>query len=221
MHHVSHTLHPTPSRPARPALNHRSPTTDLLPLQLVLLDRERDIQQLLLLPLMHGLQSRRDTSTRIAPRIHDMSAVMMFRVIQQRLDPRLREAPGPRIQRLLLAPDDGLCVRVAVQVFLQLPPGERVQLLDAGQGDLHALLAFGLAVGVQGRVDLACAEDHAVDFFRGVDGAALVRGIPDQPLEVRVAGELLDVGARERVAEEVFAEEEDESWGTVVSGVCS
>ena len=84
---------------------------------------------------MCPLQPGRHASTWVPARIHYMPAVMIFRLIQQGLNPRLRKAPRARIQRLFLRPDDRLGVGVMVQVFPQLGPGEGIELLDAGDGD--------------------------------------------------------------------------------------
>ena len=65
------------------------------------------------------------------------------------------------------------------------------------------------AVLVEGGVDLARAEDDAVDLVRGKDGRVFVGGVGDDPLEVRLTSEVFDGGTRERVAEEGFREEED------------
>lgn len=126
---------------------------------------------------------------------------MMLRLIQQRLDPRLREAPCARIQRLLLAPDDRLGVLVHVEIFFQLGPGEGVELLDAGNGDVVEFVLGTVFVELD--VGLAGAEDHAVDFVGGGDGVVMF-GVLDDPLEVGVAREVFDGGAGERVAEEGF-----------------
>lgn len=130
---------------------------------------------------------------------------MVLRLVEERLDAGLGEAPGARVERLLLRPDDGLGVRVHVEVLAELGPGERVELLDAGDGG-GGELVFG-AVLVQGDVDLAGAEDDAVDLVRGEDGVVFVGRVGDDPLEVRLAGEVFDGGARERMAEEGFGEE--------------
>ena len=58
---------------------------------------------------------------------------------------------------------------------------------------------FG-AVFVEGDVDLAGAEDDAVDFFWWGDVAGLVGWVGDDPLEVGVAGEVFDWRAGERMA---------------------
>lgn len=63
-----------------------------------------------------------------------MFPIMIDRLVQQRLDSRLREAPRARVQRLFLAPHDVLGVRVHVEIFFELGPRERVELLDAGDG---------------------------------------------------------------------------------------
>lgn len=155
---------------------------------------------------MRPLEARRDTGTRVPAGVHDVLARVMLRIVQQRLDTRLHETPGARVERLLLRPHHGLGVGVHVEVLLELGPGERVELLDARQRDVVELL--GGAVLVQRRVDLAGAEDHAVDFLGRRDRGPVLR-VRDDPAEVRVFGEVFNVGACERVAEEGFGEEED------------
>ena len=169
---------------------------------------------------MRALQPSRHTRARIAPGIHDVLAVMMLRLIQQRLDARLGEAPRAGIQGLLLGPHDGLGVGVGVEVFTQLGPGKRVELFDAGDGGGGEVFVGG-AVFVQRGVDLAGAEDDAVDFVVRFDCRVGVGGVGDDPLEVGVAGEVFDRGAGEGVAEEGFGKEEDQSWkvGTWLAGV--
>ncbi len=88
---------------------------------------------------------------------------MKLRLIQQGLDPGLREAPRARVERLLLRPDDRLGVGVLVQILAQLGPGKGVELLDAGDCDVVEG-GVGGSVFVQGDVDLARAEDYSVDF---------------------------------------------------------
>lgn len=180
----------------------------LLALKLILLNGERHVQQLRLLLHVHGLQSRRDRRTRVSARIHDMLAVMVLRVVQQRLDSRLREAPSTGVERLLLAPNNGLGIRIHVQVFLQLLPWEGVQLLDTRDGSVGELVLS--AVLVECGINLSCAEDDPLDLLRVVDRLAVLF-VGDDPAEVGIAGEFLDAGAGERVAEEGLGEEEDES----------
>lgn len=48
------------------------------------------------------------------------------------------------------------------------------------------------AVFVQGDVDLAGADDYAVNLVGGEDGVVVVAGVGDDPLEVRLAGEVFD-----------------------------
>ena len=127
-----------------------------------------------------------------------MLPIMMLRLIQQGLDAGLGETPGAGIERLFLAPDDVLGVGVHVEVLPELGPGEGVELLDAGDGRVFVFLVG--AVLVQGDVDLAGAEDDALDFFRGGDGL-VVFGVGDDPLEVGFAGEVVDRGSCEWMAE--------------------
>jgi hypothetical protein len=82
-----------------------------------------------------------------------MPPIMVFGMIQQRLDPGLHKAPCARIQWFLLTPHDRLCVGVLVEVLAELGPGEGVELLDTCDGDVFA--ALGFAVFDEGGVDLA------------------------------------------------------------------
>ena len=53
----------------------------------------------------------------------------------------------------------------------------------------------------QGRVDLAYADNDALDAIFIVDGAGGVSGVWNDPLEVAVTNEVFDVGSAERVSE--------------------
>lgn len=117
---------------------------------------------------------------------------MMLGLVQQRLDPRLYETPRARIQRLLLAPHNRLCILVRVQVITQLRPRERVELLDARNGDVGDFVIRH--VFSQGDVDLAGTQNDALDVGGFGDGFA-VFWVGDDPLEVRIAGECFDRGA--------------------------
>jgi hypothetical protein len=61
-------------------------------------------------------------------------------------------------------------------------------------------------------VHLARAQDNALDLVVGLDLARFVGRVWDDPLEVRVADELADVGARLRVAQKTLAKEQDQGW---------
>lgn len=87
-------------------------------------------------------------------------------------------------------------------------PGERVELFDAGDGCV--LYFFIGAVLVEGGVDLACAEDDTLNVLWVVDGMAMF-WVRDDPSEVRIAGEVLNRRAGNRVAQERLAEEEYKS----------
>ena len=88
-------------------------------------------------------------------------------------------------------------------------------MLDTGDGRRIQLVLC--AVFVQGDVDLAGAEDYAIDFIVGEDGIVIVGGVRDDPLEVGLASEVFDGGAGERVAQKGFGEEEDEGLMISVS----
>lgn len=134
---------------------------------------------------------------------------MVLGLVEQGLDTGLREAPGTRVERLLLAPDDRLGVGVLVQVLAELLPGEGVELLDTREGDVVDLVVR--AVLVQGSVDLTRAEDDTVDLLGALDGAGLVLRVGKKGAEASLrAGEVLDAGAGDGVAEEGLGEEDDE-----------
>lgn len=142
------------------------------------------LQQIHLLLHMRALQARRHTGAGIPSRIQDMLAIMMFRLIQQGLDAGLGETPSAGVERLFLAPNDVLGVGVHVEVFLELGPGEGIELFDARDGCV--LVLVGRAVLVQGGVDLAGAEDDTLDLFGRGDGLVVFR-VGDDPLEVGFA----------------------------------
>lgn len=110
-----------------------------------------------------------------------MAPVMMLGLIQQRLNTGLDETPSAGIERLLLTPHDGLRILVAVQVLLELLPGEGVELLNTRDGGvLEALVG---AVLVQCSVHLAGTDDHAIDLV-GFGNRFTVFWVWDDPLEV-------------------------------------
>lgn len=146
-----------------------------------------------------GLETGSHRRTRGTTSVEDVATVVVLCCVQQRLKTRLGEAPGTSVQRLLLAPDDGLGVGVLVQVLTELLPGEGVELLNTRDGHVVDLVLG--AVLVQSRIDLTRAEDHALDLLGRLDVAARVGGVGDDPAEARVAGELIQGRAGERVAE--------------------
>ena len=62
--------------------------------------------------------------------------------------------------------------------------------------------AFFLLIFAERNVDLARTDDYAGDVFGFVDIAGCVFGVGDDPLEVRLAGEVVEGGAGEGVTEE-------------------
>lgn len=182
----------------------------LLALELVLLDSEGHLQELLLLQAVNVLHTGGDGSTGVTAGVHDVLAVVVLGLVEQSLDAGLGEAPGTGIQRLLLTPDDGLCVGVHVEVLLQLLPGEGVKLLDTRKGDVVDLVVS--TVLVQSGPNLASAKNDALNLLRRLDSAGLVLRIGDDPLEAGILGsELLKARAGKRMAEERLGEEDDES----------
>jgi len=107
---------------------------------------------------------------------------MVLGLVQQGLDSRLREAPPTRIQRFFLCPDDGFRIWVLIQIFSELCPWERVQLFNTGDGGF--VVSVLSTVFEESDVDLACAKDHAVDFFWRRDVIGFVSWVRDNPLEM-------------------------------------
>jgi hypothetical protein len=162
---------------------------------------------------MVSLQTRGDRRTRVTPRIHDMLPVMMLGDIQDRLDTGLREGPRAGIKRLLLAPDDRLGIGVAVEVLLHLLPWERVELLNARDRRVGDLL-LGTMLD-QRRVHLSGTQDHSLD-VGGLGDRGAVLGVRNDPAELRLAGELLDGGTGDWVAEKRLGEEDDKCYDVLV-----
>ena len=156
---------------------------------------------------MIRLRPRRHARTRISSRVHDVPSVMEFRLVQQCLDPRLDETPRSGIQRLLLTPNDRLGVLVRVEVLLELRPRERVQLLDTGDGCI--LKALVGAMLEQGGVHLTCANNDAVYLVWLGDRFAVLR-VGDDPFEVGITGEIIQIRTCERMTEKRLGEEQDQ-----------
>lgn len=118
-----------------------------------------------------------------------------------------------------MTPDDGFCVGIRVEVLLELSPGEGVELLDTSNGSVGVVVLR--TVLVQLSVHLSGTDDDTLDLVVRLDLNILtlvVRWVRDDPLEVRVSGKVLDVRARERVTEQRFREEEDQSYRMLVCG---
>lgn len=175
---------------------------------MILVNGESVLEELLLLLEMDGLETGSHRGTGGAAGVQDVATVVVLGRVQEGLDTGLGVRPGAGVQRLLLAPHNILSVGVAVEVLLQLSPGEGVQLFHASDGGVAD--TAGLAVLDESSVDLARTEDHTLDLLRGVDGSA-VSGVGDDPLEVGVIGESLDVRASNRVTQEGLGEEDDKS----------
>jgi hypothetical protein len=180
-----------------------------LALQFVLRHLERVLEQLLLLFDVARLQTGSDGGARISACVHHVSAVVVFSLVEKSLDARLHETPCACIEWFLLTPDNGLGVGVRVEVVLQLRPREWVELFDTG--DCNILDLVCLDIFAESNVDLTCAENDAGDVFGLVDGLAMLR-VGDDPLEVGVAGECLDIRAGDRMAKERLREEHKEGW---------
>lgn len=171
---------------------------------------ESILQELLLLLQVDSLETGGHGSARGTTSVQDVAAVVVLGGVEHGLNTGLDERPGTGVQGLLLAPDDVLGVGVAVQVLLQLVPGEGVQLLNTSDGSVADTV--GLTVLDEGGVDLARAHDDTLNLLGGVDGLGLVGGVRDDPLEVRLASEGLQIRAGNGVTQERLGEEDDKGW---------
>lgn len=185
-----------------------------LALQAVLVDRECILKEFLLFLDVHRFETGGNRCARGTTGVEDVAAVVVLGSIQQGLDTGLGETPGTGVQRLLLSPDDVLGVGVAVEVLLELSPGEGVQLLDTGDGSVADVV--GLTVLDQSGVHLTRAENHTLNLLGLVNGGA-VSGVGDDPLEVRVASELGEIRASNGVTQERLGEEHDQSCRTLAN----
>lgn len=174
------------------------------------MDGESILQEFLLLFQVNGLETSGHGGAGGTTSVQDVAAVVVLGGVQHGLDTGLDVRPGTGVERLLLTPDDVLGVGVAVQVLLQLVPREGVQLLDTSDGSVAN--AIGLTVLDEGGVDLARAHDHTLDLLGSLDGLGLVGRVRDDPLEVRVAGEGVQVRAGNGVTQERLGEEDDKGW---------
>lgn len=156
---------------------------------------------------MAGLETRGDRGTGGTTGVHDVATVVVFGGIEQGLNTGLDERPGAGVERLFLSPDNVLGVGVAVQVFFQLSPGEGVELLDTSDGGVAD--ALGFTVFDESSVDLTRAHNDTLNLLRLVDSGT-VGGVGDDPSEVRVAGEFLNVGTSNRMTQQGFREEDNQ-----------
>lgn len=106
-----------------------------------------------------------------------------------------------------MTPHNGLRVLVGVKIFLELLPREGIELFNASNGSvLDALVGTMLR---QRSIDLTGTDDDAVDLVRLGD-AFTVFWIGDDPLEMRFASEVFEVGSCNRMTQKRFREENDQ-----------
>lgn len=79
-----------------------------------------------------------------------------------------------------------------------------MQLLNTGDSGVADVVRF--TVFRKSSVNLTRAENDTFNLLRLINGSS-VTGIRDDPLEVRITGELINRGASKRVAEERLREE--------------
>lgn len=157
---------------------------------------------------MRRLLASSDRSRRSTASVHDVLAVVVLGVVEESLKAGLSVRPGTGVEGLLLGPNDGLSVRVLVEVLTELLPREGVELLDTSEGDVVDLVV--LAVLEESGIDLTSAENDTLNLLRGLDLTSLVSRVLKDPAEVRVLSELLNVRASDGVAQERLGEEDDE-----------
>ena len=157
---------------------------------MVLVNRKGILQKFLFLLEVDGLETSGNRSAGRTTGVQDVTTVMVLSGVQQGLNTGLGVRPGTGIQRFLLAPDYILGVGVAIQVFLQLSPREGMQLLNTSDGGVAN--AVGFAVLNKRGIYLTRAKNDTLNFLRLINGRS-VTGVPDDPLEVRVIGELFKV----------------------------
>ncbi|KAI6773510.1 hypothetical protein HG531_000359 [Fusarium graminearum] len=164
---------------------------------LVLLDSESHLEEVLLLLGVDVLETSGDRGTGVSASVHDVLAGVVLGVVEQSLDTGLSEAPGTGVERLLLAPDDGLGVGVLVEVLLELLPREGVQLLNASESDVVDVVVS--SVLVEGSPNLTGAQNNTLNLVRRLDSTSLMLRVRDDPLESGVlASESLNVAASKR-----------------------
>jgi len=183
------------------------PKRHLLALEALLVEGESILQELLLLLEVNGLETSSDGGAAGTTSVQDVATVVVLGGVEQALDTGLGVGPGTGVEGLLLAPNDVLGVGVAVKVLLELSPWEGVQLLNTGDGGVAD--AVGLTVLDESSVDLTRAKDDTLDLLGGVDGGTVAL-IGDDPLEVRVTAQGLDIRAGNRVAQQRLGEEDDQ-----------
>jgi len=164
----------------------------LLALELLLFNGEGMLEQVLLLLHVTALQTSGDTGAGVSASIKHVSPVVVLGFVEQSLDAGLGETPSACVQGLLLCPDNVLCVGIRVEVLLELLPREGVELFDTGDGCVGEVVL--LAVLDKGSIGLTGAEDDTLNLLLWLDLElrGLVSSVFNDPLEVRVTGEVLD-----------------------------
>ena len=157
---------------------------------------------------MTGLDTGGCRGTRSTAGVPDVLVRVFRRLSKDGLHTRLDIRPRASVQRLLLSPDDLLNVRVLLQLVTELGKGEGVELLNTRDGDI--VNALSGAVFVQLGIHLTGADEQTLTLLRRLEGPSGMGRVGDEPLEVRLAGEVCKVGAGDRVAKESLREEDDE-----------
>lgn len=186
LHNHAHCLCPTTFSPFR--TTHFSST--LLSLQFLLSHLEGDVKHIALLLQVTRLQSRRHTCAWVSASIHDVPTVVVLGLVQQCLNPRLRETPWTSVKRLFLRPYDCLSVGVRVEIFAELLPWEGIQLLHTGDGGVKELVL--LTVFVKCDVYLTSTEDYTLDLivWDELVLGRFVSWVRNDPLEVSAFGKV-------------------------------
>jgi hypothetical protein len=154
-----------------------------------------------------GLKTGSDGGGTGTTSVQNVAAVVVLGGVEQALNTGLGVRPGTGVEGLLLTPDNVLGVGVAVKVLLQLSPGEGVQLLNTGDGGVADTVGF--TVLNEGGVNLTRAENNTFDLLGLVNGGTVTL-LGDDPLEVRITAQGLNVGTGNGVTQQSLGEEDDQ-----------
>ena len=130
-------------------------------------------------------------------------------------DIRLDEGPGALVLGFFLTPDD-LRLLEALKLLDEREGRERIELLDPHQVDV--VDTAGVALFEEVVVDLARAKDDALDLLVGLKlgvGMTFLGVIPQNAVERRSGGEVLDIRDRHFVTQKRFRRHQDERLAVV------
>jgi len=149
--------------------------------------------------LMVNLATSSDRARGVAASIDRILVFMMFCLASGSVNAGTNITPSPIVERFLLTPNQvriGILVKVGSDQVVR----EWRELFDPTDGDVFDASIFTRLS--KGKVDLACAENMRLDFFRRNEGRVVrIRQISE---EVGITNHLLEIGACFRMAQEVL-----------------